>query len=956
MAVAVRTRMRWRVCTCECVIDYDLSREATFTQADYTASMATPVNIAAKCTAHAAAVTAADLDALVAPENEALSRVGGIIFQELGRDKAPEYVSVDDANFGLQAWSIDPVTRDVVVDVNYPDVSSVPNVVVSTTMVAGGREVATWIGPDVSHSVGTGQRIIQGNVKSNQQSTADVSGGVGGATSNEWYFNAIGNNVLYYTRIDSFYSSDPNPAYETLRNVVNFPGILDFFTVKIGGNDRNEDTSLRIRVNNTDTEQWVRVPAYRSGVFTCIGDPVSYVAGDDIVGFMTSDWEGVDIYGQYDRMNFRATHCEMQPTSGYHTQFHTSGVESLYATGSYTAFPRTRFLPLAGSNQHYYWGDRLRGNDFAQAGESAKRFEFKVRAPGTFKNMAVAGYHSSGVTTPYELIKNGNTQGGTGENFPSATIFPAVPFTNDIELVLGDEGEYCVAETGDLLSIRVTGDLFTPSNASFWYQTGVHWEGAVGNNLIDHQVTEDYKDSDNENYSTDWGLWGTKFRYINQGYDGDRIDEWFASPIGEFHPRSAYQVRHSILGWDDIVIRPSFTLEILYMRAFCDATDTQNPLDIGVGIFTDGGFGAGYGDLQATIGTADERWYEDAANRDEITSRQGFCLRFKAYENDNECKIHITNIMFSYRSASASAERLCLTRILPEATAVTADPCVTHRSRCIKITRTDDEVFAYTEHDEDIVYAGTTYQTRGGLSGSASELGSVLGEVGNIELGGFTRELGITVDDLFGGKFDGATVQVYLIPWGDYQATETVVTLGGGVIGKTTQDGNTFTLEALSPSAQIRQKALLQLFTPTCRFALGDSRCQVDLTSLTVSGAVTALTDEMVQTGATVRRRFYDTSRTEDDGWFDEGLITFVTGENAGQTSKVKSYATGELVLWEPLIHVIAIGDTYTMTPGCDKKADTCRDKFDNFINFGGFPTIPGLDATAKTPSGRMGG
>jgi uncharacterized phage protein (TIGR02218 family) len=35
---------------------------------------------------------------------------------------------------------------------------------------------------------------------------------------------------------------------------------------------------------------------------------------------------------------------------------------------------------------------------------------------------------------------------------------------------------------------------------------------------------------------------------------------------------------------------------------------------------------------------------------------------------------------------------------------------------------------------------------------------------------------------------------------------------------------------------------------------------------------------------------------------------------------------------------------------GCDKRAETCRLKFDNFLNFRGFPHIPGEDWLSSYP------
>jgi uncharacterized phage protein (TIGR02218 family) len=55
----------------------------------------------------------------------------------------------------------------------------------------------------------------------------------------------------------------------------------------------------------------------------------------------------------------------------------------------------------------------------------------------------------------------------------------------------------------------------------------------------------------------------------------------------------------------------------------------------------------------------------------------------------------------------------------------------------------------------------------------------------------------------------------------------------------------------------------------------------------------------------------------------------------------------------------IQAGDTFSITAGCDKRFETCRDRFSNVVNFGGFPHMPGNDfalSYAKQGDGNTGG
>lgn len=83
-------------------------------------------------------------------------------------------------------------------------------------------------------------------------------------------------------------------------------------------------------------------------------------------------------------------------------------------------------------------------------------------------------------------------------------------------------------------------------------------------------------------------------------------------------------------------------------------------------------------------------------------------------------------------------------------------------------------------------------------------------------------------------------------------------------------------------------------------------------------------------------------------GYFTYGVVKWITGANAGLSMEVKSFSPGSVTLGMPMPHPIAVGDTYTITAGCDKQFGTCRDRWHNIIHFRGQPYIPGPDAILR--------
>ena len=57
------------------------------------------------------------------------------------------------------------------------------------------------------------------------------------------------------------------------------------------------------------------------------------------------------------------------------------------------------------------------------------------------------------------------------------------------------------------------------------------------------------------------------------------------------------------------------------------------------------------------------------------------------------------------------------------------------------------------------------------------------------------------------------------------------------------------------------------------------------------------------------------------------------------------------LDLWQAMAAPIEAGDAFVVSAGCDKRFETCRDRFANVANFRGFPHMPGNDFALSYPT-----
>lgn len=84
-------------------------------------------------------------------------------------------------------------------------------------------------------------------------------------------------------------------------------------------------------------------------------------------------------------------------------------------------------------------------------------------------------------------------------------------------------------------------------------------------------------------------------------------------------------------------------------------------------------------------------------------------------------------------------------------------------------------------------------------------------------------------------------------------------------------------------------------------------------------------------------------------GFFEYGIVEWLTGANAGLEMEVKSYVPGQVTLALPMPFPISGAgdsptDTFRVTAGCDRSFTTCRDRFHNPLNFRGEPYVQGID------------
>ncbi len=264
--------------------------------------------------------------------------------------------------------------------------------------------------------------------------------------------------------------------------------------------------------------------------------------------------------------------------------------------------------------------------------------------------------------------------------------------------------------------------------------------------------------------------------------------------------------------------------------------------------------------------------------------------------------------------------------------------------RCWAVIRRDGRVFGFTDHDISVSFDGISFKAESGMTARAMEQVTGLA-VDNSQAVGALSDISVTEADISAGRFDGADVKSWLVNWQDVTQRELQFS---GSIGEIKCIDGAFHAELRGLSEGLNQP-VGAVFQRGCQALLGDTACGVDLESptLRLDTVIVGIEDNRVL--------IFEEHSSFSEGWFARGRCEVMSGAAEGLSGAIKSDLVSDgqrkIELWEEFRADVTVGDAVLLEAGCDKCLQTCRDKFDNLLNFRGFPHIPGEDWLMGYPS-----
>lgn len=230
-----------------------------------------------------------------------------------------------------------------------------------------------------------------------------------------------------------------------------------------------------------------------------------------------------------------------------------------------------------------------------------------------------------------------------------------------------------------------------------------------------------------------------------------------------------------------------------------------------------------------------------------------------------------------------------------------------------------EQVWRYTSADHVVTYNGVEYSpvfiSRGGFSR------------GN-DLNRSAMEVDVAITDSLSMPFrTGLLPNIMLmrltrVHYGD---TEGVDSWYGRVIG-CKWHGSVATLIVDSAATILRRAGLRRVYQVTCPHAMYSDSCGVNKNNYQFDSTVSVVDGNVVTViGAS----------GFPAGYFIGGYVL------SGVDQRLITNQVGGVITMIDVMPDLLVDDAVSMWPGCDRNLLTCKNRFNNYLNYGGLPFIP---------------
>lgn len=247
--------------------------------------------------------------------------------------------------------------------------------------------------------------------------------------------------------------------------------------------------------------------------------------------------------------------------------------------------------------------------------------------------------------------------------------------------------------------------------------------------------------------------------------------------------------------------------------------------------------------------------------------------------------------------------------------------------------------YCYTSYDFNLTVQGKEFFAGGPIisrEGTSLSLGIEVDNLSiTIETNENTKFGEMPVAQAFhNGILDGARFKLERVFMDMHTPTDTsagTLVLFEGRIVEPELDRYVISASVVSDVDNLKLQMPRNLYTPGCLNTLFDNACGLLSADFAINTTISA--------NSTPNRILCELSQPQ--GWFTQGVVEFLEGAHIGIKRTVRLHEAGALLLTLPLLDMPAVGEAIRVYPGCDKRLDTCTNRFNNRARFRGAPFVP---------------
>lgn len=277
---------------------------------------------------------------------------------------------------------------------------------------------------------------------------------------------------------------------------------------------------------------------------------------------------------------------------------------------------------------------------------------------------------------------------------------------------------------------------------------------------------------------------------------------------------------------------------------------------------------------------------------------------------------------------------------------------------------TDVTTIGLTSNTRDMTlpaHSGITFKSAAGLMPSSMQ--EAIGEATTLEMMGIYDALLFDREDVIGGKWENARVEIFIACWDNVNLGELV--LFSGFLGEFKDMQEYFTAEGRGLISKLSQDVAV-VTTRACRVKeFRNAECGHTASTVTINAITYDISYPNVSPKSSSSKRiiiidtnywtgFIIPKDIPPTNYFQNGKITCTSGLNDGLSREISSNAVGgtemKVALKRPFPFAVSATDQFTLVAGCNRTVEDCR-KYSNIINFRGEPYVPNITTVSKVPS-----